>query len=236
MTGYHALVTASIPRLAAGWAVTFATALAIIGVAVVLFLNPIYVGLEQNRVGAAARTGYSPDELRHVSGAVLSDLVFGPPAFDVTARGERVFSERERGHMVDVRGVFFGFGVAVVVALGILVAGRLLSGGAPWFWQATRRGAVGLAWGVVVVGVGGALAFDLAFEIFHRIFFAGGTYLFDPTSDRLIQLFPQEFWFETSIALGIVILAIAMGLASVSRRRAAPAPQLAPAPQPGASR
>jgi uncharacterized membrane protein len=65
------------------------------------------------------------------------------------------------------------------------------------------------------------VAFDLAFEVFHRLFFAGGTYGFDPRTDRLVQLFPDQFWYETSIALGIVILVLALGLRLVAVRRAA---------------
>jgi uncharacterized membrane protein len=52
------------------------------------------------------------------------------------------------------------------------------------------------------------------FEAFHRLFFAGGSYTFDPRTERLVQLFPDAFWFETSIMLGgvLVVLAVAVRL------------------------
>ena len=50
------------------------------------------------------------------------------------------------------------------------------------------------------------VAFDQAFEVFHELFFAGGTYTFDPATDRLVQLFPIQFWEETTLALGIVLV------------------------------
>ena len=53
------------------------------------------------------------------------------------------------------------------------------------------------------------VAFDQAFEVFHELFFAGGTYTFDPSTDRLVQLFPIQFWEETTLALGVVLVVIA---------------------------
>ena len=87
------------------------------------------------------------------------------------------------------------------------------------FWRAVRAGAALLAVGVVAVGIVGLVAFDAAFEVFHRLFFAGGTYTFDPRTDRLVQLFPQRFWFETSVAVGVVILVLCAGTAWLAGRR-----------------
>ena len=72
--------------------------------------------------------------------------------------------------------------------------------------------------GVVVVGVGFALFFDQAFELFHEIFFAPGTYMFDPRTEKLVQLFPDQFWSETSVALAGVVLALAVPVAVVGGR------------------
>jgi uncharacterized membrane protein len=75
----------------------------------------------------------------------------------------------------------------------------------------------------LLVALGGAalIAFDVLFEIFHRIFFAGGTYLFDPSTERLVQLFPFAFWQETAIAVGVVCIALAAVVALVSTMRIA---------------
>ena len=183
-----------------------ATILAIAGASVVLFLNPIWVGFEQDRSGAAALTGYTPDQLHAVTGGVLSDLVFGPPRFDQAVAGTPVFDERERAHMVDVRGVFSGFGALVAGGIVVLVATGLVSRAGSWFRVAAGRGALVLAGAVVVGGVVSLFAFDQAFEVFHQLFFPGGSYTFDPATDRLVQLFPIQFWEETSLAVGIVIL------------------------------
>ncbi len=65
------------------------------------------------------------------------------------------------------------------------------------------------------------LFFDTAFELFHELFFPPGSYLFDPATDRLVQLFPESFWVETTIGVGVVIVVLSAGLAWWGGRRAA---------------
>ena len=62
---------------------------------------------------------------------------------------------------------------------------------------------------LVIGGVVSFVAFDALFETFHRLFFAGGSYTFDPATDRLVQLFPFQFWQETAIAVGAVCIVVA---------------------------
>src|SRR6476619_6215347 len=84
---------------------------------------------------------------------------------------------------------------------------------------ATRAGAIGLAVGLVVVGAVATVAFDALFEMFHRVFFAGGSYTFDPRTERLVQLFPFDFWQETALVLGVVCIAAATVVALIAHRR-----------------
>jgi len=86
-------------------------------------------------------------------------------------------------------------------------------------WRAVRRGAIGLIIGTVVLGVVGLVAFDQLFELFHRTFFPSGSYLFDPATDRLVQLFPFQFWEETAMAVGAVIIVLSLLTAWVAGRR-----------------
>jgi integral membrane protein (TIGR01906 family) len=204
-------------RTVVGGAVALATILVLVGAALVVFLNPVWVGLEQGRSDATGWTGWPMARVTDVTGTVLNDLIIGPPEFSVAVDGVPVLDERERGHMRDVRGVLIGFGVAALVAAGVLVVARLRSRGAPWFWRSVAAGAVVLAVGVVVIGAVFAFAFDAAFDVFHRVFFAGGSYSFDPRTERLVQLFPEQFWYETTIALGVVLLVLA-GLATLGAR------------------
>lgn len=217
-------VNAPVPERVAGTLTAIATAVVITAIAIVPFLSPAWVSFEQGRTGAEQLTGYTTAELRTATEAVLADLVLGPPDFDVAVAGTPVLNPREQSHMRDVRGVFAGFAlVALVAAVGLVIAVALAQriGHPERAWSAVRNGARALAIGVVIAGVVVLFAFDAAFEVFHRLFFAGGSYTFDPGTDRLVQLFPFAFWSETTMAVGAVIIAISTAVSLIAGRRTA---------------
>jgi len=223
--------------LAVSILIGLATAIVIVAIAILPFLTPQWVAFEQGRANATAWTGYTTEELRAATDGMLADLVFGGD-FVVEIDGSPVLNEREQGHMADVRTVFRGLWILAVASLVVLAAATRRADRAAT-WRAVRGGAIGLTIGVVVVGVIGLVAFDQLFELFHRVFFPAGSYLFDPTTDRLVQLFPFQFWEETAMVVGVVIIAIALGLAVIAGRRAkryagaAAVPELTAVTEPG---
>ncbi len=206
------------------WFVGASTAIVVLGLTVLPFLTPTWVGFEQGRAQSAAWTGFNPAELQAATDSILADLVVGPPDFDVTVAGTPVLKPAERAHMRDVRSVFTGFYVVAGIALAILVLSWITAhrSGArrrTQFLRAARAGAATLAVALVVAGVVAAVAFDAAFEVFHSLFFPAGTYNFDPQTDRLVQLFPDVFWSETTMVVGAVaIVASAILFVAVGRR------------------
>ena len=211
------------PNIFGRLAVATATAIVIVALAILPFLSPAWVAFEQGRASAAEWTGFAPERLRSVTDAILHDLVIGPPTFDLALDGVPVLKPTEQSHMRDVRGVFAGF-YALVVAAGVVLAGaafltRRSPGSRSAIWAAIRAAGKWLAVAIVVVGAVMAIAFDAAFEVFHRLFFKTGTYNFDPRTDRLVQLFPDQFWSETAMVVGGVILAAAIAVTVVAGRR-----------------
>lgn len=197
-----------------------ATVLAIVGVSVALFFNPLWIGLEQERSGVPEITGYTSETVRTVTSSILVDLFMGPPDFAVAIDGQPVLSPRERSHMVDVRNVLLPatmlFGVAIAVLAVLLATNRRRA----WLWRAIALGSSALGLAGVVIGIAVVFFFDAAFLLFHRVFFPQGNFSFDPRTQRLTQLFPDQFWTETSVAIAIVGLAISVVVAVVARRRA----------------
>jgi integral membrane protein (TIGR01906 family) len=211
-------------RTLTGTIVAIATAIVILAASVAPFLSPAWVGFEQGRADASAWTGYGDADLHAVTNSILGDLVLGSGDFGVTLNGSPVLNDRERSHMRDVRGVFAGFGILALVSLGGLALAARRGRGAEArrrLWGAIRGGAQGLAVAVAVAAGVSLVAFDAAFELFHRLFFAQGTFDFDPRTDRLVQLFPDAFWSETTIAVGAVAIAAALAVRWIAGRRAA---------------
>jgi uncharacterized membrane protein len=119
--------------------------------------------------------------------------------------------------------VFAAFYLLAIAGSAVLVGAFLPARGPAARARLWRR--LGLAGRVIAVatvalGIVGVLFFDTAFEVFHELFFPAGSFLFDPATDRLVQLFPETFWVETTIVVGIVIVGLAAGLAWLGGRRA----------------
>ena len=196
-----------------------ATAIVIVAIAILPFLTPQWVAFEQGRAQATAWTGYTTQELRSATDAILSDLILGGP-FDVQVNGQTVLEPREQAHMSDVRTVFRGLWILAIISIGVLIVASRRPDRSR-MWGSVRNGARVLAVAVVALGVVGLVAFDQLFETFHEIFFPPGSFLFDPRTDKLVQLFPFDFWQETALVVGAVIIVVAIVVAVFAGRRAA---------------
>lgn len=215
----------------ASWVVSVATAVVLLGASTLVFLNPVWVGFEQGRADVAAWTRTCPATYQPFTNEILGDLVLGGD-FEVASPAGRcdgpdailALAPAERSHMVDVRGVFQGFFLLVALSMIVLVVAfrrwRAPAARAAWL-RAVRGGAVGLAVVVAALGAVSLVAFDAAFELFHQLFFAPGSYDFDPATSRLVQLFPDQFWSETTLALGGVVLVASGAVAWLATRRLA---------------
>ena len=228
----------SAPQVVAGqlaWAiVSLGAALLLLGVSILPFLTPAWIHFEQDRAGSAAFTGYDAATVSRATDSIVHDLLLGGD-FAVSAATPgcqgasacapvQVLDSREVSHMQDVRGVFQGLALLVLASFA-LVAGAWLAARrrATWrmaWWRAIGRGGRWLAVFMVVVGVLSVVAFDAAFEVFHELLFPAGSFSFDPRTERLVQLFPDQFWSETSLALGILALALSIAIAVIAVRRA----------------
>lgn len=195
-----------------------ATAFVVVGLAGLMFLNPLWFAFEQDRTGVAELTGYTPAQVNQVTGSILSDLVFGPPNFDVTVNGVPVLDARERSHMVDVRTFLTRFWLSALVAAVLLLIVAVASRGRRWFWRALAWGGQALVIGVVAIGLAFVVFFDQAFELFHGLFFPPGTYMFDPRTEKLVQLLPDQLWSDTSVAIAAAVLVLALAATWLGRR------------------
>ena len=131
--------------------------------------------------------------------------------------GTQIYNARELKHMLDVKEVV----QAALVAWYISIVSIFLLGlWAYWGgWMASyKRGLSRGGWitvGLIAVTMVVVLiAFSVFFVFFHQIFFDTGTWVFR-FSDTLIRLFPQRFWRDAFIAIGLVSLlgGLALGFA-----------------------
>ena len=69
---------------------------------------------------------------------------------------------------------------------------------------------------VAALGVAASTGFDRLWERFHFLAFANDFWQLNPARDHLIQMFPDQFWLDVSLAIGIVTIAEALLIMSLS--------------------
>ncbi|MGH2406696.1 MAG: DUF1461 domain-containing protein [Candidatus Limnocylindrales bacterium] len=207
----------------AGPGTAIAMALVVIGLAVAVLLTPLYTHAALANAESAASLGVSPQQAEALSDQTIGEMVFGPArfAFPMVDGGARFYDDAEASHLRDARAVLYGLALAVLVGLVILAAGYVRRRRDPAFWRSVARGAGVLAAAAVIVGAIFLVAFEAAFTLFHEIFFPGGNWSFDPATERLVQLYPTQFWESTSTVLGAILIVVGAVVWSLARRHAA---------------
>jgi integral membrane protein (TIGR01906 family) len=118
----------------------------------------------------------------------------------------RLYNDRELKHMLDVKLVVQAALRVWGIASFLLIV--LAIGAWRWKWwdgfclAASRGGWLTVfLLGSIILFV--LLAFGVIFVAFHNVFFDSGTWVFF-YSDTLIRLFPERFWRDTFIAVGVL--------------------------------
>ena len=186
-----------------------ATMVVILAVALLLLMTPLWMHFA---LQAAWAPGSDPTFGLNLSDRTVWEIFVGPGTFSA-------FPPDEAAHMRDVRVVFWAFMVLAIAALALIFWRVARHGGEERTWRSIARGGIALALILVVGGTIAFVAFDAAFELFHRIFFPGGNWEF-PADSLLIQLYPYPFWQLSAAALGV--LGVVGGLLTwwLARRRA----------------
>lgn len=128
-----------------------------------------------------------------------------------------LFNARETTHMEDVKALMRLVFRANEVSLAFVIA--YIGGVFVWAGQAsTRRLATlslaGVGLGFAAVGLVAILAlvggFESTWDRFHEVVFRNDFWQLDPDTDRLIQMFPEAFWAEMTLLVGILTVAEAL--------------------------
>ena len=187
-----------------------AAALAI-GATTAIFLTPPVVHLLLSVSDASTVLGVEPRVAEALSDALVGDLLTDG-AFDAPLGDAPLLSASERSHLVDVGALLRAVLVAGLGGLITLAAARTRR--RAWLRVAIRDGAALIVGGALVAAAAFTLAFGATFSFFHGLFFAAGTWTFNPATDRLVQLYPQEFW-----TLAALLFCLALALLSFAAYR-----------------
>jgi integral membrane protein (TIGR01906 family) len=192
-----------------------------------LLIGPAFLRWEYNKADFPVdRYGLSQEERIELATVAVEFLAATEPADEAIRMleaqmldGEPLYNQRELDHMVDTK---VRTDILRVVAW---ITGVVVVGGTVWLaWRKeTRRAAwQGLLNGsVVTVVILGAISayiligWDSFFTQFHELLFPAGTWTFG-YDEGLIRLFPEKFWFDVGILLGIGTLVQALVIGAVA--------------------
>lgn len=204
--------------------IRFGRMLAEVALAVALFTLPVAFSVRYattsaswwergfERYDATGRTGLPQDEVLRVAQETRDYLTNDAERLEVEVDGAPFYSEREILHMIDVKRLMArtfdaGWGALGFIVAFIAVAAWRNRGGALSAVSRSTLSACGIvALLVVVLGIIGISGFDSAFRQFHLLFFTNDLWQLS-SRDGLIQLFPQRFFFDTTLLIGGVTLA-----------------------------
>ncbi len=211
-------------KKALGWLIALLVPVALVLGVVRLMLTPVFLRIEYSLPNFPPdRFGFSQeDRLYWAQFAVdyllnSADITYlGDLKFD---DGQPLYNQRELSHMVDVK-------VTVTAALRVWYAALLvlfgIGLGARWagWWDSYLLGVRRGSWITVFVLAAIILlvfiSFGVLFVAFHNVFFQPGTWTFQ-FSDTLIRLFPERFWQDIFIYVGVLSVGAALLLIGLLR-------------------
>tara|TARA_Y100000758_G_scaffold285496_1_gene235641 strand:- start:193 stop:903 length:711 start_codon:yes stop_codon:yes gene_type:complete len=134
-----------------------------------------------------------------------------------------LFNSKEIAHMFDVKRLIWGVYVSLLITtisiVGAIIIGFLRQGRVfgdslcKWLFAGGTLTVVMIA----SIGLLCITAFDAIFLLFHRISFTNDLWRLNPSTDYLIKLFPRDFWFESTIFVAGISIAIAIFISVISR-------------------
>ena len=178
-----------------------------------------------DRHNVASTTGLTESQLSDVATEIRDYFNSDEELLDVRVRidgdSRPLFNEREIIHMRDVKellhavyrvqeGTFlylFTFSTVGFLILGSEFAGimrKLFFGGTVFVYVAMG-----------VIGLGSLVGFNLLFRWFHEVSFNNDFWILDPSTSFLVRLFPQGFWLESTLIIGVATLAEAGGIVAL---------------------
>jgi integral membrane protein (TIGR01906 family) len=211
-------------------AVVFAVALpvALVGASLrLLFTTPPLYDFAVRQYDVPAVTGVPRAELDRANAELRDYFTNDQRLLRITVTDDRgrvgpLFTPREVVHMRDVKvlvqaiftaGTLAAVYVAVYAALRVLVQRRA---GLIALSRLARASMLATLAFAAAFGVTAFVGFDQLFTRFHLLSFDNDYWLLDPSYHRLVQMFPWDFWFVSTVVLAGMVVAEVLLLLSLA--------------------
>ena len=186
-----------------------------IGITLPILFRPFYY-MQINALGLPQETGLTFSDIKFSYDEMMDYCLGLRPDFSA---GILHFSEEGASHFADVRTLFFidfaiiGISAIALAVIAIILKKKKLSpykfkGRSAPFWSVVSIGAIS-----ALIGIACAINFRQTFIFFHKIFFVGKeNWSFDPDTDPIINLLPNEFFSNCAILIFSVIILFSIAI------------------------
>lgn len=181
----------------------------------VIYGDMDYYQQEYEKYGVAEKLNMEMEDIMNVTEEMMAYLRGNREnlVVDTVVNGaeQEFFNESEISHMEDVQELFIAGiqgRIRCLILLAIVIAVLLVSK-VQWvkiFSKSYQYTVVGVG---VLVGIVGALFatdFYKYFEIFHKIFFEGDTWIFDPNTSLMINMLPEGLFYDMTLKIVMIFL------------------------------
>jgi len=173
---------------------------------------------------------YNVSDVTNIDRAQLSEVArrlvdyFNSKEETPQIEGLELFQERELVHLKDVKELFqFDYQIQMLSLVYIVAYVLLFLLWRKGRWQDLAKG---IRWGcaltlvfIIMLSIASVFSFDHVFIRFHYLVFGDPSrspWIFDPSRDYLIRLFPPPFWQAIAMFGGMAIAAEALLLGGVA--------------------
>lgn len=183
----------------------------------VVINNMSFYNYEFQKYEISKRTGIEEKELISVAKQIVDYFNNEEKEIKVeiwkdNVRLENLFNEKEVLHMVDVKKlirlvyIFQSITLVFIVAYLLLGFYILKKNLFVVFNRLLFRSSIIIISIIFIIGSISFIGFEKAFLIFHEISFTNDLWMLDPRKDYLVAIFPQGFFYETTMLIGFLTL------------------------------
>lgn len=206
--------------------ILFPVIIFISGIEAAVFDKAFYMDqMEKNQV--TDNTGIYPPDMELVVDEIISYLKGDRKDFDIQARlaigsaknvvdSVSIFNDKEITHMDDVRDLllfFLGLRDAALI-LALIAFLVLLKYDRQAIIKALFYGSATFMVILLIVGASFIFNFNNTFILFHQLFFSNDLWIMDPSTDRLIWIVPEPFFFAM-IGRMVIYILMPLGLTTL---------------------
>ena len=184
-----------------------------------IHFRPFYY-MQIDSLGIEEYSGFDRETIVEAYDELLDYLTL--PGHDFST-GKLRYSESGKDHFVDCKVLFdlntYAFIISLIgfVTLIILNKKGIFELWRPFGMNIVFSSGVYTLGGFVVIGGLAAINFDVAFTIFHKIFFPGkDNWLFSWYEDEIIRVLPQDFFMNCAILILVSIITLCVGCISAA--------------------